>query len=152
MLQEEVNGMLLGATRFRRFDGEAKIAYDYALSERTKKDYWKVTESFSYYTGNKEDQSWIIIPEGYQTDGSSTPRLFWSIVPPWGKYGPAVIIHDWLCDGRPIYRNGTPYYPGRKEIDGILKEAMKVLEVPKWKRIVMYAGVRLYAYVTLDFS
>jgi len=42
---------------------------------------------------------WLVIPEGYMSDGASVPRWLWSIVPPFKpKYMPAVLAHDYLCD------------------------------------------------------
>lgn len=82
----------------------------------------------------------IEIPENadYRTDFASVPRVFWRIVPPHGKYAPAAVIHDWLCD-----------QAGKGGIDSetthrIFLEAMELLEVPWWKRKVMYRAVRWF--------
>ena len=36
------------------------------------------------------------IPEGFESDRASVPRIFWSIIPPLGKYSIGALIHDWL--------------------------------------------------------
>lgn len=141
------------AKGFTKFDGVVGIAYDAEYSARKGKDYYKVLESFSYYIEGKDgEKTWIVIPKGYRTDGATVPRIFWGIIPPWGKYGPAVIVHDYLCDGNPVLVNGKEYVMGRKEADQTLREAMRILKVPKYQRWSIYGGVRLYALATLDFS
>jgi len=52
---------------------------------------------------------------------------------PWGQYGKAAIIHDFL------YRNHA--FP-RKRCDGYLREAMQDLQTPRWQRFLIYYGVR----------
>jgi hypothetical protein len=34
-----------------------------------------------------EARAWLNVPAGYLTDGDSVPRVFWSLIPPWGAYG-----------------------------------------------------------------
>ena len=46
------------------------------------------------------------------------PALFWAILPKWGKYGNAAVIHDWL-----YWEQGRP----RPAADAILLEGMTVL-------------------------
>jgi len=75
----------------------------------------------------------IRIPAGFVTDFASVPRFFWRIVPPWGRYSPAAVVHDYL------YASGMVK---RAEADRIFLRLMKKLGVPYWKRHVMYLGVR----------
>ncbi|EBE6564298.1 DUF1353 domain-containing protein, partial [Salmonella enterica] len=63
------------------------------------------------------------------------PRIFWTILPPDGKYAKAAIIHDWMYDNA---------LRTKKEADLIFLDGMTVLGVPKWKRIIMYYAVRLF--------
>jgi hypothetical protein len=39
----------------------------------------------------------ITVPAGFIFDGASTPRIFWSIVPPFKCTKEASCVHDWLC-------------------------------------------------------
>jgi len=39
----------------------------------------------------------VTIPAGFITDGATVPRLFQNLVPSFGRYLPAVIIHDYMC-------------------------------------------------------
>ena len=79
----------------------------------------------------------IEVPEGFETDFASVPRLFWRIVPPWGRYSPAAVVHDYLYSTSKV---------SRKEADGIFLELMGRLGVPLWKRLAMYWAVRLFGW------
>lgn len=68
-------------------------------------------------------------------DLASVPRIFWTLLPPDGKYAKAAIIHDYLYDNA---------LRTKKEADLIFLDRMTVLGVPKWKRIVMYLAVRWF--------
>ncbi|EAO7521451.1 DUF1353 domain-containing protein, partial [Salmonella enterica] len=83
-----------------------------------------------------DDNSDVIeVPAGFVTDLASVPRIFWTILPPDGKYAKAAIIHDWMYDNA---------LRTKKEADKIFLDGMTVLGVPKWKRIVMYLAVRIF--------
>ncbi|KKM63235.1 hypothetical protein LCGC14_1513520 [marine sediment metagenome] len=76
----------------------------------------------------------IIVSSGFETDFASVPRLFWRVVPPWGKYSPAAVVHDFL------YATGETT---RKEADKIFLKYMKLLGVKPWRRKIMYRAVRM---------
>lgn len=76
----------------------------------------------------------IVVPVGFRTDFASVPRPFWRIIPPWGPYSPAAVVHDYL------YVSGEL---SRKEADQIFLELMERLGVEKWKRTAMYWAVRI---------
>ncbi len=95
---------------------------------------WKLLEPFIYYRTGREHLRYRV-PKGFITDFASVPRLLWPILPPYGRYGKAAVLHDWL------YRSGIE---DRKGADLIFKEAMGVLGVAKWKIAVLYWGVRLF--------
>ena len=111
---------------------KAKFTGFLILHPIDKTDYWKVLAPLIYTTSNGID---IKIPKDFLTDFASVPRFLWSILPPWGKYGKAAILHDFL------------YYSGlfsKKEADLLFLEAMEVLEVIKWKRYSMYYSAKLF--------
>jgi len=96
---------------------------------------WAVLTPFRFYIGEESDNDWIIVPYGFITDLASIPRAFWSILPPFGEYAKAAILHDFLyCFGN----------KGRKYADRVLLEAMTVLGVAKWRRFVIYSAVRIF--------
>jgi hypothetical protein len=84
--------------------------------------------------------SWgiITVPTGFQTDGASVPRIFWSIFQPYGKYFPAAIIHDYLYS-----RYSNRLSIDRKTADLIFKEAMFNLGIGWVTRETIYRAVRL---------
>jgi len=97
---------------------------------------WEVMEDFEYHVGAEDSNEIIKIPKGFVTDGASIPRLCWSFIGgPWGKYGYAAILHDYLCVTKPFPQSKSDY---------IFYEAMGVLGVPKWKRLIMYWAVRIF--------
>jgi hypothetical protein len=75
------------------------------------------------------------VPAGFETDFASIPKLFWSILPPNGKYTGAAVIHDFLYH----HHRYT-----RKRSDQIFREAMKVLGVNWLTRGIMYQAVRWF--------
>lgn len=38
----------------------------------------------------------VTVPKGMITDGATVPRIFWSLFPPYYKYFPAAIVHDYM--------------------------------------------------------
>jgi len=96
---------------------------------------WELVEEFDYYTDVFKERLIIKVPKGFVTDFASTPRVLWSVFPPWGRYGKAAVLHDYLYQ--------TAMFD-RKTCDLIFKEAMDVLGVGKIKRELMYLAVRLF--------
>lgn len=139
---------------FTEFSAPLLIKYDLAASERNGGDRWDVTQSFDFYTGPKENGEVITIPQGFVTDGATVPRLFWGLIPPWGKYGQAAVVHDYLCMGGVIHDTvlNTNYLPPRAETDLIFLEAMTVLKVNWLTREIMYGAVVAYRLYTNLFK
>ncbi len=102
---------------------------------------FRLEKDFAYRIGDKKgDHKWIAtMPAGEETDFASIPRVFWSIAQPAGKYMRAAVIHDHLCRRS---KSGI----SRWMADAIFLEAMTTLKVPCWKKYMVYAGVRLYAW------
>lgn len=96
---------------------------------------WVLVEPFAYDVGELGSSDTVVVSKGFKTDFASIPRVFWMVLPKWGKYGNAAVIHDWIysCHER-----------SREEADNILLEAMDVLSVPKWQRILIYQAVRYF--------
>lgn len=82
-----------------------------------------------------EDGRSYTVPEGFETDFASVPRFFWRLVPPWGRYSPAAVLHDYL------YSQGLGT---RAQADQVFLDMMQRLAVPAWKRRMMYLAVRLF--------
>lgn len=93
--------------------------------------HWKVINDFFYTTdaGEKLD-----IPAGLITDLASTPRIIWNILPPFGRYTGAAIVHDDLYATQKFTRERS---------DAILLEAMEAEGVSWLTRYTIYWGVRI---------
>ena len=90
----------------------------------------------------------IEVPKGFTTDFASVPRFFWRVLPPWGQYSKAAVVHDYL------YANEKYSLPGgytvmvtQKYADELFLELMAVLGVSKAKRLAMYSGLRAFGFV-----
>jgi hypothetical protein len=92
-------------------------------------------EEFSYTTKAGEV---IVIPAGTQSDGASTPRIFWRFLPPFGPYWLPALLHDFL------YQKGL--FPQPK-CDRIFREAMLSNKVNGFKAWVIFTGVRIGGWV-----
>lgn len=84
----------------------------------------------------------VLIPAGFLTDGASVPRGLWNIIPPFGRYNKAALLHDFLYKTGRMNRARVT----RKQADEIFLAAMVALDVPGWQRWAMYAGVRVGAW------
>jgi hypothetical protein len=95
---------------------------------------WVIVRDFGYDVGAENSGDHIGVAIGFQTDFATIPRLFWVILPKWGRYGNDTVIHDWL-----YWLQTRP----RREADAILLEAMGVLGVTPLVKYAMYWAVRL---------
>ena len=96
---------------------------------------WELVEPFEYHSAK---YGVIKAQPPFKFDFASIPKWCWSIIgSPTGRYGPAALIHDWLC--------AKKIYP-RKKTDRIFLEAMKDCKVAYLKRILMYLAVRVSSY------
>lgn len=132
-------------SEFTNFDPKTTLVPVPHTKEVLGREHWIVTKGFEYYIGKKEDNCYIQIPKGYLTDGATVPKFFRSFVPTWGKYGAATIVHDYLCEFLTIREQGREVVISRARGDYIFLEAMKVLNVPLYRRLSMYIAVRLYS-------
>lgn len=93
---------------------------------------------FGYEVGGVGSGEVIEVPAGFVTDFASVPEPFWSLEPPLGDAAKAAVVHDLLYATRGLAGRYT-----RARCDGIFREAMGVLNVPWWKRNLLWAAVRL---------
>jgi len=93
--------------------------------------FFRIVEPFIY----KLDRGVIVVPYDFVTDFASVPRMFWSVIPPWGQHGKAAVIHDYLYESHDV---------DRFKADRIFLEAMIVLGVSYAKRTIMYRAVRMF--------
>jgi hypothetical protein len=101
---------------------------------------WVLLDEFSYDVGFLDSGDTITVPAGFVTDFTSIPKLAWSIIGgPWGKYGKAAVIHDYLF---------ATQQRGWRKANQIFLEGMKVLGVSWWKRTAMYSMVAAFSWVS----
>ena len=85
-----------------------------------KENWWVLRKEFHYEVGYEGSGDTIAVPAGFVTNFASIPKILWSFFPPWGEYGKASVVHDYL------------YYSQKRtkeESDYIFYEGMVVLGV-----------------------
>lgn len=97
---------------------------------------WELVESLSY-RGKYEE--WTVPPR-FRTDFASVPRVVTWLIPRYGRYTKAAIVHDYLCSVE-VPRRGI----SRGDADGVFRRALRELDVAFLRRWLMWAAVRFDA-------
>lgn len=84
----------------------------------------------------------ITVPEGFQTNLTSSPWWIWPLIPRDGDYTPAAIVHDWLYGCKKIAGQAIT----RAEADGIMLEAMEPLGVGWLRRWTIWSALRVVGW------
>ena len=98
----------------------------------------------------------LVVPEGFEHDFASVPRLLWALVAPL-DLGIASLFHDWLY--RRAGRAETLRWTGaqgalwepvrepwtRRDADRLFARLMREQGVARWRRRLAYLGVRWFA-------
>ena len=81
----------------------------------------------------------LVVPAGTETDLASIPRPLWMLLPPFGKYAFAAVIHDMLYGARPY---GVSL-KGWRKCDRTFWRAMKLSphRVSAATRVLIYLGL-----------
>lgn len=95
-------------------------------------DTWVLVEDL-VYEGNVDT---FTVTAGTPTDFASVPKPFRWLVPKYGRYNKAAVLHDWLWK---MARRGEF---SRCDADGIFRRTMRELEVPFLLRWLMWTAVR----------
>ena len=82
----------------------------------------------------------ITVPSGFESDGASVPKMFWSAFPPFDTYLPAAVVHDLLCVQS---QTEECMYTSREAAD-IFYEAMRACGVGITKAKIMCYAVRYF--------
>jgi len=104
------------------FDGDVMVMQVDATT-------WRLQHRLIYCDGGEP----IVVPIGTETDFASVPRPFVWLIPRYGLYTRAAILHDHLCQTEEC---------DRREADRIFREAMNDLDVAFLRRWMMWAAVR----------
>lgn len=100
---------------------------------------FKLKEDLVYEGG---DDQWTV-GTGFETDFATVPRVIQWLVPTYGLYTLAAILHDFFCVelGR-AYRKGETPFITSPDADGVFRRVMRELGVPFTQRWLIWAGVR----------
>jgi len=82
----------------------------------------------------------VTVPAGFEFDGASSPRIFWTIVPPFKQTKKAACIHDWLC------RNAKNA-EDRKRADKLFHKMLLEAGLNRVRAYAGYLGVRIGAHI-----
>jgi hypothetical protein len=97
---------------------------------------WRVAEDYLFPVANL----WVKIPEGFETDLASVPRLLTVLVQDDELGGAAPLAHDalyqWSGD------TGQGLVLRRRQVDALFRLYMRLEGVPAWKRTVAWLAVR----------
>lgn len=96
---------------------------------------WELHEEVRYI-GEKDE---FIVPAGYRTDFATIPRIAVWLIPRFGSYTKAAILHDWLITE---YLDRGSSRVTSNDVDNLFRRALRELRVPPWRRTLMWTGVR----------
>ena len=115
-----------------------KIVLEYIGGEKGKK--WKLHKSITHKLHNGET---IVIPEGFETDLSSVPKFLWGVLPPFGNFLLASLVHDYLYIS---YQS-----KGRKFSDKEMLIVSNRTHKNKLDNYLRYWGVRAFGWIYWDY-
>ena len=93
---------------------------------------WQLLEDV-VYQGRKET---FTVKRGFTTDFASVPRIFTWLIPKYGRYTQAAVLHDHLC----VESHAGRF--ARHDADGIFRRSMRELGVGFLRRWLMWVAVR----------
>ena len=93
---------------------------------------WELERDLIYE--GKDD--YFLVPKETTTDFASVPRPFWWLIPRYGRYTEAAVLHDYLCN----LANDDKF--SRCDADGIFRRVLRELGVGYVRRRLMWAAVR----------
>lgn len=117
---------------------------DLIIKKLPKSDLFEVYIAFDYHVGHEDSEEIISVFKGFKTDLASIPWFVRWLISKVGKHAQGAVVHDLLYNKRGVMPLKT--YT-RKECDLIFLEAMIVLEVSKWKRMIIYQAVRRFGWI-----
>lgn len=101
---------------------------------------WKLTEPFGFV----HSKGVINVPEGFETDFASVPRIFWSILPLTdAQYDKAAVIHDYTV------RNRKALGLSLGDCHRIFYEALRRAGVPIIRARIMFGAVWCFNWMVV---
>lgn len=120
-------------------DGIPPVKVTYSVE----RDIWELVERYCIQVQDVH----YTIPEGYTFDLASIPRGVWTLIAPFELSLVAPLLHDFQYEHKgelPIGSMMPPHKMGRKEVDKIFYEIMKMEGVSWWRRQLAYRAVRWF--------
>lgn len=102
--------------------------------------YWELLDDV-HYQGRWES---FLVPKGFHTDFATIPRPIIWLIPTYGVYTPAAILHDYLCVSA---ASDSPII-SRADADGLFRRSLRELGVSGPARWTMWAGVRAGSFMS----
>lgn len=99
---------------------------------------WRLRQDLGFHS---TPLGWVTVPAGFETDLISLPGIGRLAFRTDGAELPAALIHDYLYTA--VGRDDFPMLT-RQRADRVFLEAMTDLDVPPWRRAVMYLAVRAF--------
>lgn len=132
-----------------QFTGELTITHIDADWRR-----WRLHQPLEYEVGFIGSGRVIEVPAGFVTDGASVPRPLWWLLPTWGRYSRAAVVHDYCYAmlGAALPPGITPPAASYREADAICYEAMVVCGVGPLTRYTIWTANRLWSGIILPLS
>lgn len=93
---------------------------------------WQLIESFEYQ-GKTEV---FAVPKDFTTDFASVPRVFVWLLPRYGRWTQAAVLHDYL------WALSRDNQFDKADADGIFNRALRELNVPFLRRWIIWTAVR----------
>jgi hypothetical protein len=95
---------------------------------------WRLTGALTYTrpAAPGRPETTYPVPAHFGTDFASVPRVLTWLIPRYGRYTKAAIVHDHLC---------TIPERSRFDSDEVFRDAMKELGVPRLRRWLIWAAV-----------
>lgn len=122
--------------------------YEEDASECFNRDMWLVVKPIVI----PHKDYYVLIPNGYLTDGTSSPRFAKPFLGTWGAHGRESVGHDVLCDYAHAYRDGKFFRLSDTEINEFYRDRLRIVGFAKWRANVIYGMVQAYAFVIGGFG
>ncbi len=101
-------------------------------------EWWTLDEDLAYRGRTHR----FVVPAGFVTDFASVPKFATWLIPRYGVYTRAAVLHDYLCQEGHVGRFN------RRDADGIFRRCLRELNVSWTRRWLMWAAVRAGSFVT----
>jgi hypothetical protein len=106
---------------------------------RVSDQFWEVVAAL-VYRGARDT---FVVPAGFRTDFASVPRVVVWLIPRFGRYTMAAVLHDWL-----VTEGLAAGAVSSRDADGLFRRVLHEEGVPPVRRWLMWTGVRWGALAT----